>query len=235
MERSGTVDKAVRALDELHRRARPAALSELAGALDLPKPTLHRLLASLAAYDLVEQDEEGRYRLGVGLVRLGLSALEGDPVVAVSRPELEAAAAGLGQTFFLVAARAGRLFVLDKVEGTGMLRAAPSIGTEVPSHLTASGRLYQGLAPELLRPERKKGADRAAIELAVKRGYDVNQGEWIDGLCVIAAPILSRGRLHGCIACAVVAARFTADEQRKAVQRTKQAAERVSRALSGER
>lgn len=235
MERSGTVDKAVRALDALHRLGKSAALSELSSELDLPKPTLHRLLASLAAYDLVEQDGEGRYRLGVGLVRLGLSALEGDPVVAVSRPELEAAVHELGETFFLVAARAGRLFVLDKVEGTGMLRAAPSVGTEVPSHLTASGRLYQGLAPDLLAAERAKRSDRAAIERAVKRGYDVNEGEWIDGLCVIAAPILSRGRLHGCIACAAVAARFTADAQRKAVQRTKQAAERVSRALSGER
>jgi len=235
MERSGTVDKAVRALDALHRLGRPASLADLAADVDMPKPTLHRLLASLAHYDLVEQDGEGRYGLGVGLVRLGLGALEHDPVVALARPELERAASELGETFFLVAARGGRLFVLDKVEGSGMLRAAPSVGSEVPVDRTASGRLYQGLAAELLKPSHAKKGDAAAIERAVKRGYDVNQGEWIDGLAVIAAPVLARGRLHGCVACAAVASRFTREQERRAVQRTKLAAERVSRALSGDR
>ena len=132
MERSGTVDKAVRVLEALHRASGPLSLAELSTRVHMPKPTLHRLLASLLAHDLVEQDPESRYGLGVGLVRLGLGALAVDPFVRVARPELERATRSFGETFFLVGARAGKLVVLDKVEGTGLLRAAPSVGAEVP-------------------------------------------------------------------------------------------------------
>ena len=139
MERSGTVDKALRVLEVLHRARGALALAELARELAIPKPTAHRLLASLLVAALVEQQADGRYALGVGLVRLGLGALALDPVVRASELELERAARELGETFFLVKARAGRLVVLSKVEGTGMLRVAPDVGSEVPVEVTASG------------------------------------------------------------------------------------------------
>ncbi|WP_433932753.1 IclR family transcriptional regulator [Sorangium cellulosum] len=230
MERSGTVDKAVRALEALRESGGSASLAELAARLGMPKATLHRLLASLAAHALVEQDGEGRYRLGVGLIRLGLGAQGLDPVARVARPELERAARAFGETFFLVAARAGRLVVLDKAEGTGLLRAAPTVGAEVPVDVTASGRLYLAHAPELV------GAPAAgpAAQRAARRGYDVNEGEWIDGLTVIAAPVLARGSLHGCIACAAAAQSLRGDRHEAAVRHTREVAERVARALQGE-
>ncbi|WP_437485535.1 helix-turn-helix domain-containing protein [Sorangium sp. So ce1014] len=230
MERSGTVDKAVRALEALREGGGSASLAELAARLRMPKATLHRLLASLAAHALVEQDGEGRYRLGVGLIRLGLGAQGLDPVARVAKPELERAARAFGETFFLVAARAGRLVVLDKAEGTGLLRAAPTVGAEVPVDVTASGRLYLAHAPELV------GAPCAgpAAQRAARRGYDVNEGEWIDGLTVIAAPVLARGSLHGCIACAAAAQSLRGDRHDAAVRHTRDAAERVARALQGD-
>ena len=235
MERSGTVDKALRVLEALHRAGGPVALAELASKLRLPKPTLHRLLASLSAHDLVEQDAEGRYGLGVGLVRLGLGALSVDPVVRVARPELERAVRGFGETFFLVSARAGKLVVLDKVEGTGLLRAAPSVGSEVPVEETASGRLYLGIAPDALRDSAQRLAKlpRGVVEAAVARGYELNRGEWISGMSVIAAPVLAAGRMHGTIACAAAAAQLNDARLREAIRRTRAVAERVSRALDG--
>ncbi|MDB4971970.1 MAG: hypothetical protein JWN48_311 [Myxococcaceae bacterium] len=236
MERSGTVDKAVRTLLALSRVEGPVALAELAAGMGLPKPTLHRLLASLAEHDLVEQDGEGRYGLGIGLVRLGLGALAVDPFVRVARGELERAARDFGETFFLVGARAGRLVVLDKVEGTGFLRAAPSIGSEVPVDVTASGRLFLGLSPESLRETRAlKRVAKRAIERAVERGYDTNEGEWIEGLLVIAAPVFARGRLFGTVACAGAVSQLAGERRDEAIQRTCKLAERIARALGKRR
>lgn len=234
MERSGTVDKAVRALEALHAGGGSASLAELAGRLRMPKATVHRLLASLAAHALVEQDGEGRYRLGVGLVRLGLGAQALDPIARVARPELERAARAFGETFFLVVARGGRLVVLDKVEGTGVLRAAPAVGSEVPVDVTASGRLYLAHAPELVGAAGASGAALRAAQQAAKRGYDINEGEWIEGLTVIAAPVLARGGLHGCVACAAAAPGLRGRRLEAAVRHTRGAAERVARALQGE-
>ncbi|WP_437623120.1 IclR family transcriptional regulator [Sorangium sp. So ce1151] len=234
MERSGTVDKAVRALEALREGGGSASLAELAERVRMPKATLHRLLASLAAHALVEQDGEGRYRLGVGLIRLGLGAQGLDPVARVARPELERAARAFGETFFLVAARAGRLVVLDKAEGTGLLRAAPTVGAEVPVDVTASGRLYLAHGPELVGAPDVAPATQRAAQRAAKRGYDVNEGEWIDGLTVIAAPVLARGGLHGCIACAAAAQSLRGERLDAAVRHTRDVAERVARALHGE-
>ena len=203
MERSGTVDKALRVLEVLHQAKALLALAELSRALGIPKPTTHRLLASLLNSALVEQQVDGRYALGVGLVRLGLGALALDPVVRASQLELERAAHELGETFFLVKARGGRLVVLSKVEGTGMLRVAPDVGSEVPVELTASGRLYLAFAPELLAGN--PGLSRvsaASVKRARTRGYDVNEAEWLPGLTVVAAPILLGDELLGCVTCA---------------------------------
>ena len=58
----------------------------------------------------------------------------------------------LGETFFVVAPRAGEIAVLDKVEGTGVLRAAPRVGSTVPVHATAGGKLCLSFAPDEVRP-----------------------------------------------------------------------------------
>lgn len=233
MERSGTVDKAVRVLTALQRAGGSVALAELAATTGLPKPTLHRLLASLVHHDLVEQDGESRYGLGVGLVRLGLGALMVDPFVRVARAELERAVRAFGETFFLVGARAGRLVVLDKVESTGMLRAAPNVGAEVPVELTASGRLFAGLAPELLTESARHKVDKRAVERALKRGYDLNEGEWIDALFVVAAPVVALGRMFGTVACAGVERQLAGERREEAIRRTRKLAERIARAIEG--
>ncbi len=233
MERSGTVDKAVRVLEELARLGAPASLAELSTLVSLPKPTLHRLLASLLAHELVEQDADARYALGVGLVRLGLGAQAVDPFVRVARPELERAARAFGETFFLVGARAGRLVVLEKAEGTGLLRAAPSVGAEVPVELTASGRLFLGLDPGALRDPGRSSVSRRAVQKAVARGYDENRGEWLAGLAVVAAPVCARGRLYGTVACAAIEAQMDESRWDEAIRRTRGVAERVTRALEG--
>jgi IclR family transcriptional regulator, acetate operon repressor len=232
MERSGTVDKALRVLEVLHQARAPLALSALARALGIPKSTTHRLLASLLVARLVEQHDGGRYALGVGLVRLGLGALALDPVVRACELELERAARELGETFFLVKARGGRLVVLSKVEGTGMLRVAPDVGAEVPVDVTASGRLYMAFAPTLLAGN--ASARRVSAELvkrALDRGYDVNDSEWLPGLTVVAAPIFLHQELQGCVTCAGPAVRLHGAGLKRAISVTCAVAERVSRSL----
>src|SRR5687767_5541734 len=196
-----SVDRAIDLLFHLHEQPGARGVSEIARALGLPKSTVHRLLQALARRGLVEQ-EGGRYAPGASLVGLGLGAQERDPVVAAARPVLDEEARALGETVFLMAARSGGLVVLDKAEGAGFLRAAPRLGEAVPLHATAAGKLALAFAPErfplpaagserfteltVLDPE----ALRAEVERARKQGFAENHGEWIEGLSVVAAPVL---------------------------------------------
>jgi DNA-binding IclR family transcriptional regulator len=242
---AATVDKALDVLFALHESAVPQGVTALGRALGLPKSSTHRLLASLAGRGLVERDEAGRYRPGIGLVALGVGVLEREPVVAAAQPVLEAEAAELGETVFLVAARAGRLIVLEKAEGTGFLRAAPSVGEEVPVHATAVGKLFLAFDPGSLKSPtgrlesftaRTVGSARALareVEQARERGFAENREEWIPGLSVIAAPVRVRGRMEGAVAVAASTPRLEALGTDAVRRRSVAAADHVAARLEG--
>ncbi len=207
-----TVGRALDVLFHLHAVGESRGVTDIGRALDLPKATTHRLLRSLRQRALVEQDARGRYRLGIGLVALGLGALEGEPLTALARPELETTALALGETTFLVAARNGALTVLDKAESAGFLRASPRIGSIVPVHATAVGKVYLAFAPTLVttgtldrftpRTATTEGRLARAVETTRSRGFGTNDEEWIAGLSVVAAPIQVHGQVRGAIAIA---------------------------------
>jgi DNA-binding IclR family transcriptional regulator len=207
----------------LHGAPAPCGVTAIGHALGLPKSSAHRLLASLARRGLVERDTSGRWQPGFALVALGLGVLEREPLVAAARPALEREAAELGETFFLVAARAGRLFVLDKAEGTGYLRAAPRVGASIPVHATAVGKLYLAFDPGRVeasapaagftpRTLADPAALRAEVELVRTRGWATNRDEWVEGLSVVAAPVrrARAGALDGAVALAAASPRLDA-------------------------
>jgi IclR family acetate operon transcriptional repressor len=247
VESLSTVEKAVDLLYLLHESTAPQGVTAIGRALGVPKSSAHRLLTALSRRGLVEQDGRGRYGPGIGLVALGLGALEREPVVAAARPVLEQEAEALGETIFLVGARAGRLVVLDKAEGNGFLRAAPRVGSSVPIHATASGKLFLAFAPELLaaadsplerftpRTAAAAGALEREVELARKRGWAANREEWIPGLAVLAAPVWLKAaeRLAAIVAVAAPAPRMRSLGEAEVARRTLAAAARIAARLEG--
>lgn len=217
-ESTSTVEKAIDLLFHLHAEQTPCGVTSIGRALEMPKSSVHRLLKSLGRRGLVEQDVRGQYRPGVALIALGLGVLEGEPVVAAARPVLEQYAEDLGETFFLVSARARQLVVLSKAEGPGFLRAAPRVGAVVPVHATAVGKLYLAFAPGIVAgvDRRKRFTARtlgerdltAAVRTAHERGWARNRDEWIPGLSVCAAPIFLGSRLVAAVALAGVTPRL---------------------------
>jgi DNA-binding IclR family transcriptional regulator len=245
MEALSSVEKAVDVLFALHGAPSSLGVTALGHELGLPKSSAHRLLAALVRRGLVERDERGRYQPGIALVALGLGALEREPLVALARPVLEQEAEALGETVFLVGARAGRLYVLDKAEGTGFLRAAPRVGESVPVHATAVGKLYLAFAPHqvalpagaLPRFTPRTLANRRALERSVERaraqGFAENRDEWIPGMSVVAAPISRRGELRGALVVAAPSARMHELGHDATARRMRAAAARIGARLEG--
>jgi DNA-binding IclR family transcriptional regulator len=252
MESLSTVEKAIDVLFHLHGETAAQGVTSIGRSLGLPKSSTHRLLSALSRRGLVEKDEAGRYRPGIGLVALGLGALDREPVVAAARPVLQSQADELGETVFLVGARAGRLVVLDKAEGSSFLRASPRVGESVPVHATAVGKLYLAFGSEEI--ELGDGdlepfcdatvTDRSAIEREVARvaeqGYASNTGEWIGGLSVVAAPVRvllggsqAASRMQAALAFAATTVRMQALGVEQVARRAVDAAAQVSTRLGG--
>jgi len=245
LEATTAIDKALDVLFHLHAHAVPQGVSEIGRALGLPKSSAHRLLAALRRRELVERDGSGRYRTGAGLIGLAFGVLDREPLVAAARPILEQQARAFGETFFLVAARGGRLIVLDKAEGTGVLRASPQIGSEVPAHASAVGKLYLAFAPDavvLQRPlvrytRRTLVSPRALareVQAARAAGHAGSRGEWLEGLSVFAAPVFERQRMLAAVCAAVPSTRLARIDQQRALQRVTEAAARLSACLGGQ-
>jgi DNA-binding IclR family transcriptional regulator len=159
---------------------------------------------------------------------------------------LESFAEEIGETFFLVSARAGSLVVLEKAEGRGFLRAAPRVGSTLPIHATAVGKLYLTYGPEQVSLPRQGAlasftadtlVDRRALEVELDRvradGFARNQDEWISGLSVLAAPVLLGDRLAGCIALAAATPRLRELDDASLPRRVVEAAGKVTAGLAG--
>jgi IclR family acetate operon transcriptional repressor len=245
--RSGTVEKALDLLFFLHASGAPRGVSEVGRALGVPKSSAHRLLSALGRRGLVEQDEHGRYRPGLALVALGLGVLEREPLAAAARAVLERESDATGETAFLTVARHGRIVVLDKSEGSSVLRVAPTIGAEVPVHATAVGKLHLAYAPDSVAlpaepwptftgqtPSARADLERE-VARAGKRGWATNRDEWIPGMTVVAAPVLLRERLLGCMVIAAPTSRVDAARQAELAARAVQAAADIAGRLEPER
>jgi len=245
VESQSSVEKAVEVLFHLHAEPAPCGVTAIGRALGLPKSSAHRLLATLGRRGLVERDERGAWRPGIGLVALGLGALAREPVVTAAAPVLQREAAALSETVFLVAARAGRITVLDKAEGTGFLRAAPRVGEIVPAHATAVGKLYLAFAPDevsapqgaLARHTPRTAATRRALAREVararRRGFAENRDEWVPGLHAVAAPVFHRERMVAAIAVAAASDRMRALSPPEVAKRAVAAARSIGARLDG--
>jgi IclR family acetate operon transcriptional repressor len=240
-----TVEKAIDILFHLHAEASPRGVTAVGKALDLPKASAHRLLSTLTRRGLLERDERGRYSPGIGLVALGLGVLEREPVVAAARPVLELEAQRLGDTVFLTAARGGSVVVLDKAEGTGFLRAAPRVGSSVPLHATAVGKLHLTYAPEAVAlgddpleaftpsTTTSSAALAAELERVRRQGFAENRDEWIPGLSAIAAPVLAARKMVAALAVATSTPRLKTLGSSAIASRIVEAARRIGERMEG--
>lgn len=243
---SATIEKAADLLFHLLEAGGPQGVTVLARNTGQPKANVFRQLNALSKRDLVEQDESGRYQLGFGLAALGMGVMEREPICAAVRSELEHLAEETGETAFLVVARGDKLSIADKIEGSGFIRATPQVGATMPVHATAVGKLYlayaSGRLPEAedhleaftSRTITNEPALKRELNRVRKRGWATNDGEWLRGLSVVAAPLLDDDRLLGGIVLATTTPRMEELGQVKIGKRLVKSATAAVKRLKGE-
>jgi len=184
------------------------SLTELARKLGLGKSSVYRLLVTLARRGYVEKNPQSeRYRLTYRLFAVGSPAAERLGLREAAHPVMERLAAQTGEMVNLAVLDGTRVLNLHKVESRHLLRMHLAVGSGVPAHATALGKvLLAALEPDELarrlrgrrleRLTRRTMGGRVALCTALARvrdhGFAVDDEECSLGLRCVAAPILDR-------------------------------------------
>ena len=141
-----SVDRALTILERLARSGE-AGVTEIAGELGVHKSTAFRLVATLEAHRLVEQTEDrGKYRLGVGLLRLAGATTARLDLVQEARPVCRQLASETGETVNIAVLSESSALYLDQVAGSSALQPHNWVGQHIPLHATSNGKvLLSGL------------------------------------------------------------------------------------------
>ena len=116
-------------------------LAEISSLSGLNKTTTHRLLQALYSEELLARNPgTGSYRLGPGLMALGVQALASNDLRLRARPLLRKLADDTGETATLEIPIDDTMLILDEVTSRHFVGAAGNVGTRWPIHATSTGK-----------------------------------------------------------------------------------------------
>jgi IclR family pca regulon transcriptional regulator len=185
-------------------------IADVADELGMRRSTTHRYMSTLVALGYLEQGAARKYRLGLRVTDLGMSALNSTALREHARPYLEELCRQSSYTVSLAVLDGPEVVYVDRVrsprrtQGKVDLDLAP--GARLPAYCTAMGKLLLAFLPDEeqrnllseVKPTRmgpntitSKTALRAELENIREEGFAVNDQELTAEVYAIAAPVRS--------------------------------------------
>jgi len=204
-----SVARSLRLLLALADAEEGARLADLAERVDLPVPTVHRLLQALIAEGFALQDlGSRRYELGPSATRLADHSQTHEALRHRARPILERVMEACGETVFLTVRVGDQLQYVDTVMPSTTVRMVGRPGDRDLLHATSQGKVLLAFLPPQRRDEIvqylrfDRFTERTitdphdfALELGRVRskGFAVQDEEREAGIRAVAAPVLDPG------------------------------------------
>lgn len=193
------IDRASALLIHVIEASNPPLLSQLALAHELAKSTTSRLLGALEKQGLVQRDRSGAYLPGSVLTRFARQRNHELDLSMKMHPVLETLAEKTGETANLAIAGNGHVELIDQVDGRYLLGATNWVGTKVPYHCSALGKVLLAYGVVKIPNGRlEKRAPRTIttrpallveLELVRRQGFATIKDELEEGLVAVAAPV----------------------------------------------
>ncbi len=237
--------------EALATSGRPMTPSELGEEIDLPKPTLHRLCTTLEDEGfLIREHHSGRLRPArrARIMAMGLQTVS--RLHISRRMVLKSVASKIEETCNIAAPTVAGMTYLDRVDTPWPLRFQLPVGTEVPFHCTASGKLFLASfndndlssvldAMELTAEAPNTITNRADLQDEIrtvrKMGYAWDNEEFMVGMVAFAVPV---NDLEGRFSCAVAfhapIQRIAFEDAKRFVPTLQEGATRIHDILFGE-
>ena len=236
------VQRAMDILGVLAEARAELGTNEIARRTGINVSTISRILATLASGGLVEHiPSTGRYRLGLGVVRLANAVHEGLDIQSLVRPYLAELAARTEETVTLSVPATYEAITLDFAQSPLSVRSVAEVGRTSVVHATAVGKVCLAYGGSVPAGPLETFTDRTIVDPKVleaevaqvrERGWAQALGEREEDLNAIAAPVHDRaGRLTAILGIQGPAVRFSPRAMRAAVELLLDRAALISSAL----
>lgn len=204
-----SIERAAAVLRLLGSTDRPLALGEIAAALGLPPPTAHGIVRTLRDTGFVSQDTgTNRYRLGPGLRELDRGGVDPHDLRAHAMNWADSLAGSTGLAVQLGVVDSGTVRLVHHVFRPDGSPQRIRTGERLPLHATALGKSLLAFAPVATPPVRDLHLHRwtgrtcdtvaaleAHLDVARRRGWAGEVGEFVSGVGAAAVPLRAAGGL----------------------------------------
>ena len=244
-DRGSTMLRVLDILEQIAKSDQPVTATQLNDSLELPKSTAHRLCAVLETQGYLQKKMDGkRFMPGPKLRTLAVGVLSHSQFRAQRHAILMSLSHDVGETCNLSYPDGSEMVYVDRVETQWPLRMQLTVGTRVPLHCTASGKMFlsslsksrrTSMAHQLELTSRTSNSMTdpeqllGDLEKIRKLNYSTDNEEYVDGMIAVAVPVKdTKGRLYATVSFHAPAVRMRLAVATKYVPRLHQAAQELS-------
>ncbi len=188
-------------------------IADIADELGMSRSTTHRYVITLVALGYLEQGTGRKYRLGLRVTDLGMSALNSTGLREHSHPYLEELRQHSSYTVSLSVLDETEIVYVDRArsfrQGQSKIDFGLHLGSRLPAYCTSMGKVLLAYLPEPEQRERiaemvltkrapntitSKSALRQELEDVLEAGFAVNDQELAPELYSISVPVRNETR-----------------------------------------
>jgi DNA-binding IclR family transcriptional regulator len=246
MEKSSEVSVSARLLSILaafESSAQPLRIAQISAKTKIPLSTAYRLATALEIWGAISKNPDGRYQVGVRIWELGQHAVLSQREHVV-RPYLQDLFDLLHENVHLAIRQGSSALYVEKIYGSKKLPAVSRVGSKLPLHATAVGRVLLAAEPnwfmnaylerKLIAPTPKTLLERTELEVELRvvarQGYSITVEQMRLGASSIALPVIVQGETIAAIGIVLESSR--GDELQKFLPYLRGTVERIQSALT---
>jgi DNA-binding IclR family transcriptional regulator len=199
------VTRAIAILRLLSRSRSPLSLKAIAESLDLVPSTALHIVRALVAEDLLQADPlTKRYRLGVGMLPLARAVLENSDFPNLARPKLDDLSNRYGvMAIGVEVPDLDHMVVVTLSRSQAPVRLHVDVGSRFPALISATGRCVAAFSGQAQKEIEKRFRQlrwhnapsfetwRKEVDLVRRQGFSIDRGNYIDGVTIVAVPVLN--------------------------------------------
>jgi DNA-binding IclR family transcriptional regulator len=198
--------KALSVMDLLVSKNEEMSVTEISKELEMPKGTMHRILASLVQFKYARQDPDTKkYGLGIRFYMMQSPLDRFKALRAVMNPLMRELYLKCKETVSAASLVDDEIEYIERFESAMLLRVAIRVGTRFPAHCTATGKVLLSSLSDAELTQLYNGRSRIkkctnssitsmrelkkVLESVRKQGFGQDCEETLVGVNCIASPI----------------------------------------------